>query len=333
LTRIAVLGSSAASAYLATILAEDPRVTEIVRGPSSDPAPAVFRSDVIVGPRAADPDTERAAAAAAIAAKVPYVSTSESPDVTTALMGLHGRAVDAGALVVSGLNWSPGLSNLMAKMAARELDPPISIRISWAISSAGQTAQAALTRGAGALSGEARVIRDGSLRTEAAGTDRRRIFLPEPVGWVPVRLARSAEPLTLARSLAGLKDLAVYGGLVEPVANLVVGTPVAGLLARKVNEKLMSFASQLRPPHPWSALRVDASGGRGGITTTVTLGIVDQLSNLLTAPVVVGALMVAEMAERKVGVLAPEDVFDPENFFARLAYHGVRLARLERSGL
>ena len=330
MTRIAVLGSSGAAAHLATILAEDPRVTEIVRGHSTDPAPAVFASDVVVGPRNTDPETERASAAAAIAARVPYLSTAASPEVAQALIGLHGRAVDAGTLVVTGMSWSPGVSNLMAMMAGAQLDPPISIRINWAISSARQTSEAALARGAGALSGQAHVIRGGVLQTEPAGGDSELVFMPEPVGWVPLRLVRATEPLTLPRSLPGLQELVVLGGLVEPLANRLASLPGANALTSKLSEKAMSFAGKLKQPHPWSALRVDATGGQGGITTTISLGIVDQLSNLLTAPVVVGALMLAELGVGKAGVLAPEDLFDPANFFARLAYQGVRLARLER---
>jgi hypothetical protein len=117
---------------------------------------------------------------------------------------------------------------------------------------------------------------------------------------------------------------------VEPLANRLASFPGANKLTSRLSEKAMSFAGKLKQPHPWSALRVDATGGQEGITTTISLGIVDQLSNLLTAPVVVGALTLAELGVDKAGVLAPEDLFDPANFFARLAYQGVRLARLER---
>lgn len=333
LTRVAVLGSSTASAHLATVLAEDPRVSQVVRAGATDPAPAVFRSDVVIGPRAADPEAEVAAAGAAIAARVPYLSTAGSPEVTEALIGLHGRAVEAGSLVIAGMSWSPGLSNLMAMMSVTSLEPPVDVRISWAVSSAGQTAEAALARGAGALTGDAALLRGGSLRREPAGSGGVRVFMPEPVGWVRLRLARAAEPLTLPRSIPNLRELVVLGGLIEPVASGLVRTRVGGAAARKVSEKVISAAAKLRPPHPWSALRVDATGGHQGITTTVTLGIVDQLTNLLTAPAVVAALMLPEVRERRTGVLAPENVFDPTNFFARLAYHGVRLARLEHPRL
>jgi hypothetical protein len=330
-SRIAVLGSSGASAHLATILAEDPRVTEIVRGDASDAARAVLSSDVVVGPRAPDPDTERAAALAAIAAGVPYLSTAASPEVYEALIGLHGQAVEAGSLILTGMSWSPGLSNLMAMAAAMQMDATRRIRIAWAASSAGQTAQAALARGAGALTGQAFVFEGGILKEEPAGSRKEKVFMPEPVGWVPLRLARASEPLTLSRAIDGLEEITVMGGLVEPLANQLATRAGGSAIAGNVSEGVATLVAKFKPPRPWSALRVDVTGKKDGKMRMISHGIVDQLSNLLISPVVVAALTLAEMPVRKSGVLAPEDVFDPANFFARLAHQGVRLAVLERA--
>lgn len=333
--RVAVLGSSAASAHLASILEEDPRVSEIVRGEASEPSASVLSSDVIVGPRAPEPEVERAAAAAAIGAGVPYLSTAASPEVYEALIGLHGEAVRQGSCVLTGMSWSPGLSNLMAVLAASRLDSTRRLRIAWVASSAGQTSQAALARGAGALNGDAPVIEAGALRTEDAGGRQELIFMPEPVGWTTLHLARATEPLTVPRSVDGLSEMMVLGGLVDPLGNALAsfagGFAGGSSLAGSWGQGLLSVVGKFKQPRPWSALRVDATGKKDGRMEVVSLGIVDNLANLLTAPVVVGALTLAEMPDRKSGVLAPEDVFDPENFFRRLAHQGVRLAMLERA--
>lgn len=327
--RVAVLGSSGASAHLASILAEDPRVAEIVTGEASDPARAVLSSDVIVGPRAAGPEIERAAASAAIAAGVPYLSTSPLPEVYEALMSLHGEAVRRNSVVLTGMSWSPGLSNLMATLAASRLDSTRRLRICWAASSAGQTFRAALERGAGALRGDAPVVEAGELRSEPPGGRQELVFMPQPVGWVKLHLVKSTEPLTLPRTIAGLSEMMVLGGLVEPLSNGLASVASTSALAGAWSRGAMSVAAKLRPPRPWSALRVDATGKKSAKMAVVSYGIVDHLSNLLTAPVVVGALTLAEIPDRKAGVLAPEDLFDPENFFRRLAHQGVRLAALE----
>lgn len=286
---------------------------------------------MIVGPRAPDPDTERAAAAAAIAAGVPYLSTAGSPEVYDALLGLHGEAVRQNSVVLTGMSWSPGLSNLMALLAASHLDSTRRLRIAWAVSSAGQTAQAALARGAGAFSGDAPLIEAGELRTERAGGRPELIFMPEPVGWVRLQLARSSEPLTVPRSVPGLAEMMVVGGLVEPMGNALATVTGRSSILSTWSRGAMSMAGRFKPPRPWSALRVDATGKKDAKMEVLSYGIVDHLSNLLTAPVVVGALTVAEMPDRKAGVLAPEDLFDPANFFRRLSHQGVRLAMLERS--
>jgi hypothetical protein len=70
-------------------------------------------------------------------------------------------------------------------------------------------------------------------------------------------------------------------------------------------------------------------GTRDGRAETVTLGLVDHLSNLVPLMSVTSAL---ELGAKKVvepGVHAPEDLFDARAMLGSLARRGVRVARLE----
>ncbi|MEX0789600.1 MAG: hypothetical protein WD178_02385, partial [Actinomycetota bacterium] len=191
MSRVAILGSGGATALLSAVLREDPAIEEVIR--KDDPGVAAGSADLIIGPWVENPQEARDTALAAIAAGVPYVSPSSSPEVVEALLGLDDRARAAGTLVVAGMGWSPGITNLMVKSAAASLDTVARARICWVASSVGSLSQSALSRALGLLTGEAVLHEAGSRRTSPAGESPEAIFFPEPVGWRTLRLARAAE--------------------------------------------------------------------------------------------------------------------------------------------
>lgn len=335
LTRVAVLGSGGATALLSAVLKEDPEVEDVVR--KEDLRGAIGQSDLIIGPWIENPQEARDTAMAAISAGVPYLSPSSSPDVVEALLGLDSKARSAGTLVIAGMGWSPGITNLMVKSAVAQLDTATRARIGWVASSVGSLSQAALSRALGLLTGEAFVQVSGSRHTAPAGGSPEAMFFPEPVGWHTLRRARAAEPLTLPTTFPELKDIVVMGGLTDAVVEGIVRSaaklPASGPLgSRGLTDKLTRVAGKIRPStQPWSAIRADVTGTKDGAEKTVTLGLVDQLPNLFVAPLVVAVRMLAGVQTLS-GAHSPEAVFEPDDFFERLAYRGVRLAALQRAG-
>ncbi|HEX2053233.1 MAG TPA: hypothetical protein VHJ78_05825 [Actinomycetota bacterium] len=334
MTRVAVLGSGGATALLSAVLKEDPDIETVVR--QDDLRSSVGEVDLIIGPWVENPEEARDTALAAIRAGRPYISPSSSPDVVEALLGLGSKAQSARTLVVAGMGWSPGISSLMVKSAASSLDTATSARVSWVASSAGSLAQSALSRALGLLTGEALVLENGKRHAVAAGERPEAVFFPEPVGWRMLRLARAAEPVTLPASFPELKNVVVKGALTDPLTEGILRSagrmPSMGPLGSPAfSDKLLRVAGKVRPNAlPWSAVRVDVSGSRDGRDETVTLGLVDQLPNLLVAPLVAAVQMLAGVPGAR-GAVGPEAIFDPEDFFSRLAYRGVRLAALERA--
>lgn len=317
------------------MLKEDPEVEDVVR--KEDLRGAIGQADLIIGPWIENPQEARDTAMAAISAGVPYLSPSSSPDVVEALLGLDSKARSAGTLVVAGMGWSPGITNLMVRSAEAQLDTATRVRIGWVASSVGSLSQAALSRALDLLTGEAFVQESGSRHTSPAGESPEQMFFPEPVGWHTLRLARAAEPLTLPTTFPELKDIVVMGGLTDAVVEGIVRSaaklPASGPLgSRGLTDKLTRLAGKIRPStQPWSAIRADVTGIKDGAEKTVTLGLVDQLPNLFVAPLVVAVRMLAG-AQTLSGAYSPEAVFDPDDFFEHLAYRGVRLAALQRTG-
>ncbi len=289
--------------------------------------------------RAGEP--ELTAFEAAVATGVPYVSACEDPDTIEAMLGQCAKVDAAPAVAVPGMSWTPGVSNLLVRAAADQLDTIESVRIAWTVSRRDEGAD--LARLLAAWSGTAEVIEDGERRHRPAGTNPERRFFPEPVGWQRVSLARGAEVLTLAETVGDMRSLHVEagtdGGSAASVALAAARTRGrGGVLGRAVRPTLgvvaRTAAAGLTPPNTrgsgWSALRVDVRGRSAGAARHETYGIVDHLGNLETAPLVVACLMAGWGEVQSRGISPPESAFEPGRFLALLAERGVRAAHLER---
>lgn len=285
-------------------------------------------------------EQELTAFEAAVATGIPYVSSCEDPGTIEAMLGKRAGSGEFPGVAVPGMSWSPGLSNLLVRAASEQLDTIGSIRIAWTVSRRDEGAD--LGRLLATWSGEAEVIEAGQRRRRRAGSRPDRRFFPQPVGWQRVGLARGAEILTLPETVGDVESFHVEAGMDGISATSLAraaarpsraaGTaralrPSLGALGRGVAAALGPSATRASG---WSALRVDVEGRYAGKDRTETYGIVDNLANLQTAPLVVAGLLAARGEVQAHGVAPPESAFDPARFLAVLAERGVRAARLER---
>ncbi|MGI8425345.1 MAG: hypothetical protein ACR2FO_01165 [Actinomycetota bacterium] len=334
--RVTLLGSGAPARPVMRDLGERAGV-EVSNAPDQESFDAaIANADVAIGFFDSDSKLERQAALAAIAAKVPYVSSGQTAESFQSLSELDDEVKAAGATVVTGLGWAPGITNLMAKLATDDLEAVEEIRITWTGSCLGPMGQLLLSRAIRAFSGDAVVFADETWRLEGAGTAPEQVFFPEPVGWRPVVLCAAAEPLSIPQSVDGVKRVRVKGGMIEPWAHRQAiksadpwarpsqgsNLPALVRLGSWFHERVHAASP------PWSAARVDVLGSNQGEPRTVAYAVVDQLTNLAVAPLVAGAILLCGKESLPLGVIAPEQIFDPEEFFRLLAERGVRLARL-----
>jgi len=268
---------------------------------------------------AADP--ELTALRAAMAAKVPFVSATETPETVAAMLSAtHG----AETVAIVGLSWTPGVSNLLVRAGAEQFDSVTAVRVAWSTSRHDEGADG-LHRLRWAWARDPRLVTGGSDGGDRCRVRGERVFFPQPVGWQRVHPVRGAETLSIPRMLPGLDSMIVEGGL--------SGGPSA-ILARAAARRTRGLsppAAALAPRGTgWSALRVDVTGRSAGATRVATYGLVDHLANLEAVPLVVGGLMVVRGEVHARGVVAPEEALEPERFFSLLAERGVRAARLQR---
>ena len=272
--------------------------------------------------------------AAAIDAGASYVSLCDDARAVDRILSLSDRAAEAGTTIVTGCGLSPGLTNLMCRMAAAELDEVHSIVIHVARSSADAA-------GPASLRSFVRTVAIGAPRSGATsgsgGASPRPSFFPDPVGWVETFGFEHPERTTLHRSFPGLRFVEFRTGLAEK-ANMDLVRAMAGLgrddgstrgsvftqgLLRGVLQRLPARSA------PWTAARVDVEGLHEGKPRSITYGIVDHLINVAALPLVHATLALGSGDTAVPGVHAPDEVFGAKPFLRSLSRRGLRIALLE----
>jgi saccharopine dehydrogenase-like NADP-dependent oxidoreductase len=289
-------------------------------------------ADVAIG-CISDADDEATAASGAVHAGVHYVSASSNLDNFEALDGLNDRAANAGVLIGAGFGWTPGLTSLLAVHGAAQLTGPKSVFISYVVSGAGSDAAEHLQDVARSLTGSAPIFGSGSWKRAPAGSSKSAVYFPEPVGMRRVWRASGAEPLIVPKVIPEVRDVFVDVGLTEEVAARVSSVARRWYESVSRNDRLFSALnsvagalSRLGGASSWSAARVEVVGDGGG---SQTLGVMDQLSNLVAVPVMVASMMIAAGQITGAGTKSLPELVGSEEFLRAIAARGVRAAYLD----
>lgn len=321
--RIAVVGPGAVGARAARQLHATPEVDEIVLGPGRRSGRAEMVRDSL-GDRvrvAAGPDDVAACDAVILATPsgprhvadlrtlvrrgVAAISLSDDPDDLKAALDLGPEAAERGLPLVLGAGFSPGLSCLLARHAARDLDVVDELHLA----RAGTGGPACARRHHRALRRPAVEPRDGAWIRHRGGSGRNLLWFPDPVGPRDCYRAALGEPLLLAHTF--------------PTA-----TRVSARRAANRRDWLTARLPMLRPPHPeglLGAVRVEVRGRRDGQVVTVVLGAVDRPA-VAAGTVAALAAVRTVRGDQPVGAAGLGASAPAGPFLAALAERGVRAA-------
>lgn len=274
---------------------------------------------------------------AAIAAGTPYISLCDDADATAAALEYDSAARAAGVTIITGLGWTPGLTNLLAVRAAARLDKAHSVTIAWTGSAAESGGSAVALHTLHIFNGDVITYTNGRHVHVPAGTESEYIDFPAPLGRVRVCHVGHPEPLTLPEQMPGVRQIALKGGLVEPTLHqLAVLTGRLGL-ARTHRRRtflagllvpLIPFLSRLGPKRPAiSGVVVRVTGEKDGRAVTVESAATAPMKALTGVPMAVGAVWLARGRIKRPGVLAPDapDLLHPDQFLDELARRGVHI--------
>lgn len=274
---------------------------------------------------------------AAIDAEVPYVSLCDDYDAAQGALALDQEARARGLTMITGLGWTPGLSNLLVRQAAARLDQPRRIRIAWAASVSDAQGYAVILHTLHILTGEVPTFRAGRFQPIPAGAEPEWLPFPEPLGRVQVVHVGHPEPVTLPQAFPGVEEVSLKGGLAEPFLNWLARVVGRTGLTRshrgkvvlgRIFRPLLPVLQRLGPwKEPASGLHVVVEGVLDGEPARVTVRAVGPMDGLTSVPLALGALLLGRRAIERPGVHPPETpgLLDVESFLAELAKRGLTL--------
>jgi saccharopine dehydrogenase-like NADP-dependent oxidoreductase len=285
---------------------------------------------------------------AALAAGCPYADLGGLYHMTLRQLELDERFRDAGLPAIVGIGCCPGLSNVMARLAADRLDTVESVDIVDGAREEDEgfgvpySADTILDE----FSAPAMVFEDGSLREVPAGSGAMPWPFPEPLGEMEAVYTLHSEVATLPRTIEGVRDvrwrLALPPAIAQGFRLLVdlglageepVDTPAGPVVPRDVLRAVLArIPSPQGPPRDLEILVVRARGTLDGRPATFTAearyepqpeGI--SAGAFGTAiPIAVAARWLAE-GRIQAGVHPPETAFPAGEFVDELVGEGVRL--------
>lgn len=369
--KLVVLGAGGMGSYAARTAAEFPYVEELVVA-DLDRAAATRLADGL-GPKARaervdvtdpgslDPLLDAADAvlntvgpffrfgppvlAAAIRGRCHYLDINDDWESTEAMFAQHDDARAAGITALIGMGASPGMSNLLATTAARELDVVDELYAGFDLDAAmpetrGDRPAAATVHGVHQLTGAIRLFEGGRLVEEPA---MRRLEIDYPgLGRFPAWTMGHPEAISFPHRFPGLRRAIVV--MTMDRTNIVAMRVLALLLRAGVVslERVAGWVERLegvgKPPKapadyvdeiagrdgarlpPLFAL---ARGVRGGQSASVAAAVLSApavgMGGATGVPLALGLDVLRPDGEVKRGVYAPEGVVDPDAFFDRIA--------------
>lgn len=274
---------------------------------------------------------------AAIAQGRDYVDICDDWEPTVEMLGLNEAAKAAGSTALVGMGASPGVSNLLAVSAARELDRVDEIITGWDLTTGGLDAasipgvpSAAVVHAIEQITGTIRVTRGGRpvdepalrrTRLDYPGVGRRRAWT---FGHPEALTMPAAFPSVTTSLNVAFGDPAAIAGLrvIRAAVDLrLVSARRAALIAERVDRwssAKPAFRGRRLPP-----LFGLAIGARHGEPASVGCALA-QIPGGLTMGEVTGiplGVAIGLLAGARPGVGTPETLLDPGDVYAALAPH------------
>jgi saccharopine dehydrogenase-like NADP-dependent oxidoreductase len=286
---------------------------------------------------------------AAIDTHTHYIDICDDWEPIDEMFGHHDAAVAAGVTAIIGMGASPGLSNLLAALAARELDDVVDVFTGWPVDVDfnGRRDRASSDDEAGAsaaavhwmqqISGSVTTMRDCSL---VQSSPLEPIVLDYPTrGRGTAYVVGHPEPIMFRRSLrpsgASANVMVVTEGTVAfldglrrdiDAGELSVDAAADELARPSPTRMAKAGLSSLRKAGPGKLPGFFAlvRGSSGGAPATVGARLVTApkgMAGITGIPLAIAAEQILDGSVTQRGVLGPESVIDPIAMFSALAPH------------
>ena len=279
---------------------------------------------------------------------VHYVDICDDAEPTLEMLTYDSMARSSGAMAVIGCGWTPGITNVCARLGAEMMDRPETVEIAWVASESDVDPEA---RGGVAveqhvlhiLSRPVTIFRGGEWTTVSPlSADTLEVAAPKPLGRVRAYVCGHPEPVTLPRYLPSLRDVTVRGAIVPAAVDQIYSLLVK--LGAAESEDMMIEAGQLladlahyfatdgrRTLPPYSAAVIEVRGLKDAVERTARFSCIDHMDRLTGIPAAVAAIMIADGRVQQAGAMPPEAAFEPRAFLSELKRQGIGVKRNGKS--
>lgn len=233
------------------------------------------------------------------------VSTSDDPDEVEQLLSLDALAEARRRSVVVGAGFCPGLSEILARFAADQLDLVGGI----AVATAGTGGPACARQHHRALKRDARDWRGGHWEIRRGGSGRDLAWFPDPIGARDTYLGALASPVILQRTYPDAER-------------------ISARVAATRRDRFTIRLPMLRRPHRDGGpggIRVEVRGRSGTAVETLVYGVMDHPS-VAAATVAAVVALAAGREQAPIGAHGLARWDEPSALLTELHRRGVRTA-------
>lgn len=249
------------------------------------------------------------------------------------ILALDREAKQHGVTWVTGLGFSPGLSNLFAMKAAQGLESVDKISIGWVTSVDELSGRAQLEHLMYTANDSVSLYRNRIRTRTRPFSDPEEFKFPYPIGYMKLSHVGNPEVITLPDYL-DVNEISVKGGLIPVWAQTLIRSAAKAGIYKDVavREKISSIFQKIsvftqfhlhRRNLGNAALKVSAQGIKKGYNVRITCATIDKLDRLGALPVVTGAVFLANGEIEEKGVFPPEGCIDEDRALSWMSRCGL----------
>lgn len=273
---------------------------------------------------------------AVVEARVNYVSICDDFDAAEATLAMDKEIKKAGIIVLSGMGWTPGMSNVLARKGINALDKAERVNIYWIGSADDSEGIAVIKHMLHIFNDKAPTFTDGKWKKVPAGSGHEEVEFPKPIGKLPVYHLGHPEPITIPHFHKNLREVTLKGGVAPPWLNRVARS-LGRFKITDTSDKRDNLAGIVHFLTPImtgsgkgvSGLRVDVHGVKDGEPDCITFTAIDKMSRLTGIPAAIGTIMLGAGEIQGKGFLAPEICVNPDIFIKELLKRDVKVVMSE----
>lgn len=302
--------------------------------------------DVVVNATGPFYKTARHIIEACINEKIDYVDIADDSSAVSMLLEYDEDCKEAGITAIICAGASPGSTNMFGKLGSELLDETDEIHTNWVVSAvgSGDASGATLWHAIEMSTGTCPQFIDGKMEEVESVSGKIDVDFGGSLGAYPIYYVGHGEPLTLSRSIPGIKTVTNRGNLWPLTSDisfyklfeqmgLTINKPISiggrdmdrfDLIVDLVSDISRNVQTETIDPKDdiGSASQVHVIGRKNGKKTEYKFSRMGKMNMSTALPCSYAAQELAKRKGEKIGLFGPEEFLDAKSFFTYLMSKG-----------